>query len=384
MSTLLNLTVLANRSEGQPNWLADLKSLFVGSSLCRVSLSFFEAGSCGELGEVVVVDAHAENLSKILEAIDRRGRAVILVLGEKDPLPKEVSEDRVDDVLMIPFRLPEVLGKFRIYQQILMRDEVVQINASFSGLIEQFHNDLRLAERLQKAKLPTRFKDPRGFRVKTKYLAGLKSGGEYFDLADAPSGDRLSLLLTDSSTYGLSSAVLSVLMRVANKINGVDSRSSYESVKLIFDEIMLTLGDKDRLSLFYGSISRKDLTLKYLNLGTSWAYHAPAEGEFRALATQGQAISKTTGLPPAQDIEMVLKPADRLVLLSDGFVEAVGGSDSAQRLLNRFRKAEAVDALNEFTFAVKSKLQTDDDMPEQDCTGVIMDVDTKFIRLARA
>jgi hypothetical protein len=76
-----------------------------------------------------------------------------------------------------------------------------------------------------------------------------------------------------------------------------------------------------------------------------------------------------------------LGPSDRFALISDGFVEAVGGPQAMCELLDRFRDADSKDALNELVFCVKSKLTEPDDMPEQDCTAVIFDVDAKTLRL---
>jgi hypothetical protein len=69
--------------------------------------------------------------------------------------------------------------------------------------------------------------------------------------------------------------------------------------------------------------------------------------------------------------------------VSDGFVETVGGAEQARALLDRFRDREPADCLNELVFEVKKRFAEPDDMPEQDCTAVILDVDSKVIRLAR-
>ena len=380
---LLHVTMLTEKtSEYWENDLTTLvESAINGAQISSAPASGFDSE---KLGNLVFVSADSAELDDTLARLDHRGRVVVLVAHDTDSIPEAILEGRADDVLVHPFRLPELLGKLRIFEQVLMVEEVSKVNESFSSLIERFNQDLKLAERLQKSRLPTRFKDPKGFKIKARYLAGLKSGGEFFDLADASGNERVSLLLTDSSTYGLSSAVLSVLMRVAAKLTGGDQRSCYETVKLIYDELMLTLGEKDRLSLFYGSVSRKDLTLSYLNLGSSKAFHARKGSPFDELGSQGDSISRDTGFRPAKDLQLVLQPEDRLVLLSDGFIEAIGGPAKAVETLNRFRDGDPADALNEFVFRVKSKLQTEDDMPEQDCTGVVMDVDAKFLRIARA
>ena len=52
----------------------------------------------------------------------------------------------------------------------------------------------------------------------------------------------------------------------------------------------------------------------------------------------------------------------------------------AKEELAEFRKKEAADLLNEFVFQVKSKFTEPDDLPSQDCTGTVFDIDSKIIR----
>jgi len=52
-----------------------------------------------------------------------------------------------------------------------------------------------------------------------------------------------------------------------------------------------------------------------------------------------------------------------------------------QYLLNEFRDREALDTLNEFAFKVKSKLETDDDMPARDCTAIVIDTEAEMMKV---
>lgn len=362
-------------SAGGTEWETDLTH-----ELSR--LGAFQKGKDPAEAQLIFVDAAHDSLEEVLAQLDRKGRAVILVVSEKAIVPKALFDGWADDVLVHPFRSQELVGKFRLFEQIYRWDEVQKLNESFSELIERMGEDVKLAERIQKSRLPVRFPEIKGFRVKARYLAGLKPGGEYFDLVEGSAHDRVSLLLTDCTSYGLSSALLSVLMRVASKLwDG--SFNGYQMVHRIFEELLLALGEDDKLSVFYGSILRKDLTFNYLSLGSSRAFHARKGKEFTALGVQGNAISRQEGLPPAKDGVLGLDPSDRLVLLSDGFIEAVGGSDSVCEFLTRYRSKDAVDSLNELTFTVKRQLK-ENGLPHQDCTGVIVDVDSKFLRVARS
>jgi len=288
----------------------------------------------------------------------------------------------VDDVVVRPFRALEILSKIRNAQQILMWDEVNQINASFSEMIEQLRGDLKLAERLQKSKLPQRFPDLRGFKTTHRYMAGIRPGGDHFEVIESKDGQQLSMILSDSSSYGLSSTVLSTLMSVMMRLSAEESRSCPDTVRRIQSEITATLTERDQLSLFYGIISRKDYRLRFLNLGDAGVFYAPKGGEFSELPVQGSAITAKSGLISAQESTITLEPQGRLALISDGFIEAAGGPEMLCEILNEFRDKEAADSVNELVFKVKNHLTEEDDLPPQDCTAVIFDLDARLIRLA--
>lgn len=338
----------------------------------------------GELGQMVFVDSRFpgadESLRDFLASVPRKGRAIFLIAPETASVSPLFLQRKVDDVLIAPFRSMELLGKVRHCQQILMWEEVNRLNVSLGGTIQHLQQDLSLAERLQKGRLPRRFPDVRGLKVTSRYLAGMKAGGDHFDLAESASREHLSMVLTDSSTYGLSSAILSALMRVSMKLSSDELRSSRETVRKIHEEIALTLGEKDRLSLFYGILSRKDYRLRFVNLGSSLAFYAPFGGHFESLPIQGSALTSKGGLPEITEGEVSVSANGRMVLVSDGFVEASGGEAALRKLLDEFRAKEANDCVNELVYRVKKEFTEDDDLPAQDCTAVVFDVDSRLIR----
>ena len=81
----------------------------------------------------------------------------------------------------------------------------------------------------------------------------MKAGGDHFDLAESKDGQQLSLLLSDSSSYGLSSAVLSTVMRVMVRLSSEESRSAVETVGRIQEEFKATLTEKDGFRFFTAS-----------------------------------------------------------------------------------------------------------------------------------
>ena len=383
----LNLTVMARSVVAETAWARELAPVFAQVAEVEVGSQTEE----GRAGHIVFVDGTEgeelpAELQERLKTLDRRGRAVFMILSEKASRCEALEAGLVDDVLTYPFRPLDVLGRVRHYQQIMMWSEVEKLNASFSELIGNLREDLGLAERMQKARLAPRFSDIKGFRVAQRTVVGWKSG-DHVELAESRDGNQLSIVMSDSSSSRLSSAVLSVLMRVAVKLSTDEVRSSLETVKRIHEELALTLGDKDRFSLFYGVVSRKDYRLKYVNFGTSCAFRAQKGQGFEALPVHGEAITKSSGFPPGGveivQTEIELEPQDRLVLLTDGFVETVGGPNETLRLLNDYRDRDAADLLNELSYRVKSLVPSDDEMPPQDSTAVLFDVADRLIRLAK-
>lgn len=384
----LKLTFVGGSRVGAEKWVEELRSA-LGALGAERDLSVDAHVPSDEtrpdpLGNILFFDGTTEEallgLDHLLAAVDRRGRAVFLIASEDGRVPQAVVDGRVDDVLVHPFRGLEILARLIHFERILMWQEVSSLNATFSELLTQLRDDLKLAERLQKTKLPVRFPEVRGIKFASRYMAGMRSGGDYFDIADSRDGSQLSLLMSDSSSYGLSSAVLSVLMRVAMKLSSGEVRSCNETVRRIYGELAATLNEKDRLSLFYGVLSRKDFRLRYVNLGTSCAFLSQGEG-FRVLPTQADVVTRFSGPSALEEATVVLGPGDRLVLVSDGFVEAAGGAEKAALLLDRTREGDASDSLNELVYAVKSKLAEPDDLPAQDCSALILDLDRKLVRL---
>jgi hypothetical protein len=342
-----------------------------------------------ESSDLLFIDTHAPDLKSIISVALHDKKTVILIVYEDDQKKNNAFEwssefgQLVHDVVVFPFRKTELISKVRLHAYFKLWSEVGALNESFSGLLGRLGEDLELATRLQKAALPSRFPPLRGFKAESRYFAGLRSGGDHFDLAESKDGSRISLILSDSSSYGLSSALLSTLMRVAVKLSADEVRSCEQTIQLIYSDLLLALKEKDLLSLFYGVISRKDYSFQFIHLGYSSFYRARPGQKFELVPVTGEAIRRH-GFEPLKLSETTIKldPKDRLVFLTDGYIEACGGSDAALHLLNEHREHEMKDLLNAFAFQVKKHFKEDDDLPEQDCTAIVLDVDANLLRLA--
>ena len=345
-------------------------------------------GNVTQAGDLVFLDVRDPHYSKKLSSLDRKGRAIFLIvpdsmqeaLWKEREFPRELLEGTVDDVLVSPFRPYEVMSCLKHFQQILLWDEVKTVNSSFEQLIESLRGDLEVAQRLQKSRHPKRFPDFKGLKFQSRYLAGMKSGGDFFDIGESKNGKALSMVLTDSSSHGLSSAVLGALSRLARKLSLEDTRTCHELFNLLSEDLTQVMGDRDELSFFYSVVTRDDLKLRYINVGTSELFHARKGKPFQRLGVHADPMGKKKQRSGIEEAVVELRPEDRLILLSDGFVESTGGRKGLEELLSASRSQDPIDQLNELAYQVKKHLQDDDDLPEQDCTAIIMDVDAGILR----
>jgi len=333
-----------------------------------------------EAGQIIFLDSKLPDLDEILDSLDRRGRAVFLVVDQdpgkgkvvSDYIPEQIEKDLVDDILVYPFKRVDVYSRLKHYQRILMWDEVGQLNDSFSQIVERFREDLKLAERLQKSRIPERFSDVPGFRFGSRFFAGTRAGGDHFDIAESRNRQSVSMVLSDSSTYGLSSAVLSVLMRVAMKVSVHEATSSQETVRRVYDELQMTLGETDELSLFYGTIKREDLKLNFVHLGNNRAY-LMRDQKLEPLQPRGNSIKHGEAFDLKGQGTIQLQNADRIYLLSDGYEEILGDESSLRKVLLEKTSGDSVDSLNELALSIKNVIG--DQLPSQDCSALVVDVD---------
>ncbi len=393
----LSVTVCARSQEQEEKWAQDLILCLQGKVDFEISLASLNSKK-SNLKPILILDSKMDQIEKFLKKIDRRQHALFLVVDDRSSYPELLVKNQVDDLIFFPFRALEVMSKFRFLEKIQMWNEVSELNSSFSEIIQRLTDDFSLAERLQKANLPKKFESIQGFKIASRYLAGVQPGGNYFDLIQSPEGDYLSWLFTDSSTYGLSAAVLSTLMRVGMKVSGQkmeNSREIAEAVGLIYDDLALTLKENDHLSLFYGVFSRHDQRFRFLNLGNSRLFYFSLGQGVKKLESQGGVLSRLSGFTPFPVGEIQFSPLDRMILCSRGVIEGVGGEVKLLKIIDSVKNSngdelpEGVDTLNEIVYQIKShlsdqvadKMADQGDLPKSDCTVILIDVDSSVVQL---
>ncbi len=326
------------------------------------------------------------DIQALLGKLAARATYVVLVDDEKhigDTVPEMVAEGIVDDLLLTPIRAIEVLGKIKHVAHLERVKEVAGVNLQLKTLIEKFEEDIRTTRAIQRTLIPEKFTPVSGLRVAHKYLSGLKSGGDYLDFFEFEDKTHAGVLMSDSSGYGLSSAFMSVILRLAVKLSKNEFRSPSVTVAKIFEELQLTMKPKENLSIFYGILNRKTFEFTYTSGGSVHFVHQ-SESAFIDRTLGGQPLAKDQP-PVLTDHKVILMPSDRIVVFSDGFADTFN-DEGAKGLERSFSKAygdDAIELINNLTHRIKQRFEADDDMPEQDCSVMVIDVDKRAMRLAK-
>lgn len=324
------------------------------------------------------------NIKNLFQQLTQAAICTVLVDDEKhigDEVPHELSEGWVDDLLLTPIRPLELLGKLKHAEYLAKTRELITVNSDLKSLIDKFEEDLKTARAIQKSLIPEKFTQVHGLKVTHRYMSGLKSGGDYLDFFEFDDKTHVGVLMSDSSGYGLSSAFLSIVLKIAMKLSKQGIKSPSATVLKIFEELSLTMKPKDSLSMFYGILNRKTFEFTYCSAGSIRFFHGH-ENEIEDRSDSQPALAKGPS-PMLRDQKLTLFPEDRLVVVSDGFLESFGNSGRVSRVIEKNIKEDAVATINDLAFQVKSALEDEEDFPPQDCSVMVLDVEKRVMRLAK-
>lgn len=323
-------------------------------------------------------------LHRLIEKLAANAVYTVLVDEEShlgDDVPEMLAHGLVDDLLITPIRAVELLGKLKHVEHLSKVNELATVNSDIKTLIEKFEEDIRTTRAIQRSLIPEKFEPVHGFKVTHKYLSGLKSGGDYLDFFEFEDKTHIGILMSDSSGYGLSSAFMSVILKLAIKLSKEEAKSPSSTLSRIFDELQVTMKPKENLSIFYGVLNRKTFELTYANAG-SVRFVRHSERVFEELTTGQEPLAKDKPFA-LKDKRLHLEPGDRLVVVSDGFSEKFHSQKDLGDSFTRFHTDDAMDLINDMTFRVKREFEAEDDMPAQDCSVMVIDVEKRAMRLAK-
>lgn len=306
-----------------------LQSMFWFSGIAFVLLLLTAA-----LTYLFIVRIMAGRVSNIVDQVNR--------IVEEDRFDKRIVIDADDEVgqLAISFnhfissveiyRIEEGREKERLEQTVFERTRELREKNDF------IESDLKLARRIQQNLMPEKFPTPPEADFHAAYLPCLHIGGDYYDVFEMPNR-HVGVFMADASGHGSSAALLVSIVKAIVSTAGKDISSPSYVVQIINNTLAKLTPDDSFVTLFYGVINLANGKMSY-----SLAGHPPPmvynrdSGELQYLQTNGSLVG-VFDFDRFEDSEYIFQHGDRLLVFTDGLVEAMGEDG---KMFGRERLAE--------------------------------------------
>ncbi len=320
--------------------------------------------------------------------------SVIVVATEGQGIPASFRQGLVDDMLVLPARALDLERMLRTNELVQSLRVLEESSRGVSDLVIRLQEDICLAQKIQRRLIREKFPALGPLSVKSKYWCGLKSGGDYFDLFEFPGESHAGLILSDSSSYSLSTSLIGSLMQFSVHVGRDELDNPARIVQSLWGKMHEGIKEKDKLSLLYGILDRKTYAFKFVSVGGVYLAKRGKDGKI-SWGSRGESAPLSLAqpnVPPAG--ELMLEPGDRLMACSDGWSEALEMPMTAfmEEYLGRAEESQAL--MNDMAFRLRRKLEkeseepltAEDDfpMPPQDCSVLVMDLAQNVLRLARS
>jgi sigma-B regulation protein RsbU (phosphoserine phosphatase) len=200
---------------------------------------------------------------------------------------------------------------------------------------------LEEARAFQQSLLPAETRRIEGVSVCARYLPCSELGGDFFDYAAAGKG-RASVLVADVSGHGAAAAMLTGIVKAA--FHSAQSEK-YEPLAVVsrIAEGIRSLADNMMVTGVCARLSSHEPRIEYVNAGHPPGILFRRDGTHSVLESTGPLISPA--FPEARWVQQTLplEATDRLLLYTDGLVEAQGEGDEfgLDRLVALARRPEA-------------------------------------------
>lgn len=240
---------------------------------------------------------------------------------------------------------------------------------------ERVKAEIDAANRIQAALLPLDPPNLNGATVASHYRAATEIGGDYFDFLPQPSGE-IGIAFGDVSGHGLTSGIVMAMAKSALMVQ-VDYDASPRAVLDVLNEIVIRTAPKRiMMTFFFGLLDPRAQSLRFSSAGHLDPYvYRKATKKLEALSCWGYPLG-ITRRDPFREQSVQFESGDRLILYSDGLIEAVDdngepfGFERFEQTIRDHGHAGADDIKKAILHAVKKF--THNRPPEDDQTMVVV------------
>lgn len=260
-----------------------------------------------------------------------------LGLLEDDEL-REAHAGRSSSILIYPLAVPgEVYGVLAVSDPSsqgrerrmgILRDIARQVSAAYQNNIlhdvqqqqSLLERDFSLARQIQKTFLPETFPPMAGYEAAVYWETARQVGGDFYDIFEIRPGFT-GLVIADVSDKGLAAALYMTVSRTLIRASALETDSPAATLEKVNHLLQLDSQQGFFVTVFYGVLEHESGRLRYSNAGHNPPYLLnTGENQVFRLAHGGLALGLMDPIS-LEENEVMLKPADTLVLYTDGITD---------------------------------------------------------------
>jgi len=296
------------------------------------------------------------------------------------PLLSVARGDLAQD-LALALAIPFVLIVAFAIAALLTRREVVYTYDDLAPHVkriierERVKAEIDAANRIQAALLPIESPRLAGISVASHYRAATEIGGDYFDFLYQKNGE-IGIAFGDVSGHGLTSGIVMAMAKAALLVQIENDPSPRTVLEVLNGIVMKTAPKRILMTFFFGILDPQAQTLRFSSAGhlDPYVYRA-ATRTLEALSSWGFPLG-VRRREPFREHTVEFEPGDRLVLYSDGLIEAID-DDGEPFGFERFEKTiigHGESSADEIKKALLSAIRkfTRNRPPEDDQTLVVV------------
>jgi hypothetical protein len=203
--------------------------------------------------------------------------------------------------------------------------------------------ELETARNIQQSILPAAMPSAAGLEIVASYMPMAEVAGDFYDFLDQGDG-RLGVLVADVSGHGVPAALIASMVKIAFAAQA-DHASDPARVIAGMNHALCGKFEFAYVTASYAFIDPARRALAYASAGHPPILLLRANGEIESLEEGGLVLAFATD-SPYSTASVPLNPGDRLLLYTDGLLEAAdqrGAFFGDARLVESLRKTAALD-----------------------------------------
>jgi hypothetical protein len=322
-------------------WLGVIATMVLGALLgvVPVSIDPFSIRLAFGIGGVAAAIAVFLRLDLLAATISMFGGGLIVSLA---PL-LSVAHGSLAQDLTLTLAAPLVLLAAFGVAALMTRREVVYTYDDLAPHVkriverERVKAEIDAANRIQAALLPQGSPNLAGASVASHYRAATEIGGDYFDFLRLPTGE-VGIAFGDVAGHGLTSGIVMAMAKSALLVQVDNDPSPRVVLEVLNDIVMKTAPKRMMMTFFFGLLDPTSQSLRFSSAGHLDPYvFRKSSGTLEALSSWGFPLGVRRREVFREHV-VSFEAGDRLVLYSDGLIEAID-DDGDPFGFERFEKA---------------------------------------------